>query len=182
MKSALYLIYVLNCFFLILTVLLQAGRGGGMALMGSGGGGGGSATMFGNRGATTFIQKMTIGAAVSFMSLSILLAFTSMASSSGDRGVIISEEERNAHMISSDGPIEEISDENEEVIPAVEEQPILIPESGLPPEFILPNLELTPPNLELTPGSSEETGIIPIFSDVSSDEENVNEENSEELE
>ena len=92
MIGALYFLYIVNCFFLIGVVLLQAGRGGGMSLMG-GAGGGGSATVFGIRGAATFVQKATVYSAVGFMSLSMLIAYKSMAPNATDRGVILSDEE-----------------------------------------------------------------------------------------
>lgn len=76
MIAAIYTLYILNCFFLILTVLLQAGRGGGISFAG-GGGGGGSSTVFGASGASTFMQKLTVASAVLFMSLSMLLAYMS---------------------------------------------------------------------------------------------------------
>lgn len=75
MIAAIYTLYILNCFFLILTVLLQAGRGGGISF--AGGGGGGSATVFGASGASTFMQKLTVASAVTFMTLSMLLAYLS---------------------------------------------------------------------------------------------------------
>lgn len=76
MIAAIYTLFIVNCFFLCLIVLMQSGKGGGMELMG-GGGGGGSATVFGNRGATTFVHKLTIGSAALFMFLSMLLAYLS---------------------------------------------------------------------------------------------------------
>lgn len=66
-------IYVLVCVFLILVVLLQAGRGGGMgAAMG-----GGSQTVFGGAGASNFLQRLTVISATLFMVLSAVLAYMS---------------------------------------------------------------------------------------------------------
>lgn len=84
MIVAIYTVFIINCFFLCLVVLLQSGKGGGMA--GIGGGGSGSATVFGNRGATTFVQKLTIASAALFMALSMLLAYLSTTSSATDAG------------------------------------------------------------------------------------------------
>ena len=56
---------------LILTVLLQAGKG---AAMGSGLGAGSSQTMFGSSGAGNFLTKLTTGIAILFMVTSLTLA------------------------------------------------------------------------------------------------------------
>ena len=65
---ALVVIYVIICFFLILVVLLQQGKGADIA---GAFGGGGSQTAFGARGATTFLHKLTTGAFVGFILLSV---------------------------------------------------------------------------------------------------------------
>lgn len=92
MKIAITLIYIINCFFLLMVVLLQAGRGSGLAL----GGGGGSATVFGNRGASTFLQKLTVWSAAGFMALSMVLAHMSSRRSSVEEGVFLDPEEVSA--------------------------------------------------------------------------------------
>ena len=51
-------VHVIVCVFLILVILLQAGKGGGM---GGAFGGAGAQTVFGGRGATTFLGKLTAG-------------------------------------------------------------------------------------------------------------------------
>jgi preprotein translocase subunit SecG len=67
---ALVLIYVFVCFFLILVVLLQQGKGADIA---GAFGGGGSQTAFGARGATTLLHKLTTGAFVGFIVLALVL-------------------------------------------------------------------------------------------------------------
>lgn len=69
--AALVVIYVVICFFLILVVLLQQGKGADIA---GAFGGGGSQTAFGARGATTFLHKLTTGAFVGFVVISLLLS------------------------------------------------------------------------------------------------------------
>jgi preprotein translocase subunit SecG len=75
-------IHVLICVALVLIVLLQAGRGGGLA----GAFGAQTAqTLFGGRGAATFLTKATAWLAGGFMLMSILLAVLSSRSQvSGD--------------------------------------------------------------------------------------------------
>jgi preprotein translocase subunit SecG len=69
--AALVVLYVIICFLLILGVLLQQGKGADIA---GAFGGGGSQTAFGARGATTFLHKLTTGAFVGFILLSIVLS------------------------------------------------------------------------------------------------------------
>lgn len=74
------IVHIGVCAFLILTVLLQAGKGGGMGALG----GGGSATVFGGRGASTFLSKLTSASAATFMVLAIVLARMSLDTSAID--------------------------------------------------------------------------------------------------
>lgn len=67
---ALVVIYVFVCFFLIMVVLLQQGKGADIA---GAFGGGGSQTAFGARGATTLLHKLTTGAFIGFIVLALLL-------------------------------------------------------------------------------------------------------------
>jgi preprotein translocase subunit SecG len=68
---ALVTIYIIICFFLILVVLLQQGKGADIA---GAFGGGSSQTAFGARGATTFLHKLTTGAFIGFVLISFLLS------------------------------------------------------------------------------------------------------------
>lgn len=69
-----YVAFIIICFTLIITVLLQPGKSGGL---GAAFGGGGS-TVFGASGGTSTFRKITTGAAILFMLLSLLLAFLSV--------------------------------------------------------------------------------------------------------
>jgi preprotein translocase subunit SecG len=69
--AALVVVYIIICFFLILVVLLQQGKGADIA---GAFGGGGSQTAFGARGATTFLHKLTTGAFVAFVLISVVLS------------------------------------------------------------------------------------------------------------
>lgn len=68
-------LHVVVCLVLILVVLLQSSKGGGLA--GAFGGGGGGQTMFGGQETATFLSKATTYLAVTFMVLSLVLAFLS---------------------------------------------------------------------------------------------------------
>ena len=67
-------IHVVVCLAMILIILLQTGKG---ADIGAAFGGGSSQTVFGSSGATTFLSKVTIIAAVVFMSTSFILTYFS---------------------------------------------------------------------------------------------------------
>jgi len=70
----LIVVHILIAALLITVVLMQSGRGGGLS--GAFGGGGGGQTLFGGRGATTFLTKMTWFLGAAFMVTSLLLALT----------------------------------------------------------------------------------------------------------
>jgi preprotein translocase subunit SecG len=78
-------VHVLVCLILIVAVLLQRGKG---AEIGAVFGGGGSSTVFGSRGAGTFLSRLTTGAAALFFITSLTLAILG----SGHRGSVFGEE------------------------------------------------------------------------------------------
>jgi preprotein translocase subunit SecG len=71
MITLLTVLHVFVCVFLILVVLLQPGKSGGMGAAF----GGASAAVFGARGATSFLGKVTAVCAVTFMLTSIGLSY-----------------------------------------------------------------------------------------------------------
>ena len=79
MTAFLVVLHILVCVFLILFVLLQPGARGGV---GAAFGGAGGATVFGGRGANTFLAKLTAAAAVIFMLTSISLSYFGSSSKS----------------------------------------------------------------------------------------------------
>lgn len=91
MLAFVIVLQVLVALFLIMVVLLQPGnRGGASAALG----GAGSDTVFGARGANTFLSKITFGAAVCFMVTNFALSY--MSSSDGERSVLEKLEETSA--------------------------------------------------------------------------------------
>ena len=83
-------IHIFVCFFLITIILFQRGKGAelGAAF------GGSSQTIFGSRGAATFLNKMTTIAAVVFMVTSLTLAIISSKSGSVVKKSPITEERK----------------------------------------------------------------------------------------
>jgi preprotein translocase subunit SecG len=63
MYTAIIIVHTLACIALILIVLLQTGKGADMGAAF----GGASQTLFGGSGGTTFLSKLTTGAAIVFM-------------------------------------------------------------------------------------------------------------------
>ncbi len=74
----LLIVHVLVSIFLICIVLLQSGKGAEMGAAF----GGSSQTLFGSRGAATFLNKLTTVAAILFMVTSLLLTMVTSKGSS----------------------------------------------------------------------------------------------------
>ena len=91
MYIALSVFHLLVTLGLILIVLLQSGKG---ADIGAAFGGGSSQTVFGGRGASTFLSKLTSALAIIFMLTS--LGLTILASQRGASSVIGTESPRPA--------------------------------------------------------------------------------------
>ena len=102
MTLFLTVVHVLVCLILIVSVLLQRGKG---AEIGAVFGGGGSSTVFGSRGAGTFLSRLTTGAAVVFFATSLTLAILG----SGRTGSVFGEEEEPAAAAPAGGAFEEVA-------------------------------------------------------------------------
>ncbi len=68
-----YTIHIIVCIFLILVVLLQQGKGADLSVFG----GGSTQTVFGARGAATFLHKMTVGGFIAFTLTTISIGLLS---------------------------------------------------------------------------------------------------------
>lgn len=75
MYSVLLIIHLFLSIVLVVSILLQAGKGGGLAA--AFGGGGPSETVFGGRGAATFLTKLTTVVGILFFITSFSLALLS---------------------------------------------------------------------------------------------------------
>ena len=75
-------VHVLVCLILVVLVLLQKGKG---AEIGAVFGGSSSATLFGSRGAGSFLTKLTTWSAIVFMATSFYLAYVALEADGGGR-------------------------------------------------------------------------------------------------
>lgn len=96
-------IHLTVCAFLIFIILIQSSKGAEMGAAF----GGSTQTLFGSRGAATFLNKLTTVAAIVFMLTSLSLAILSM-----NRGSVISKEipvrESPVKQIPGAGPLKEL--------------------------------------------------------------------------
>lgn len=74
-------LFVLTCILMVVVILMQASKGGGLAS--SFGGMGGAGGMLSARSATSFLQKTTIGLAVFYAVLCIIISFMSAGGPAG---------------------------------------------------------------------------------------------------
>jgi preprotein translocase subunit SecG len=71
MQSLILLIHILACMTLVILVLMQQGKGADLGAMGSGA----SQTVFGSRGAASFIVRLTVWVAIIFFVTSLALGY-----------------------------------------------------------------------------------------------------------
>jgi preprotein translocase subunit SecG len=74
MYTLIVVLHIVVSFALILVILLQTGKGSDIGAVF---GGGSSQTLFGSTGPTSFLSKLTAGAAIIFMLTSLFLAYFS---------------------------------------------------------------------------------------------------------
>jgi len=100
MTILLTIIHVLVSLFLIAVVLLQSGKGAeiGAAF------GGSSQTLFGSRGASSFLSKMTTGVAIAFMLTSLILAVVTTKGGSVVKKAPVTQEQKSTPVPT--GPIQ----------------------------------------------------------------------------
>jgi preprotein translocase subunit SecG len=113
MTALLTFIHVANCIALMIVVLLQAGRGAGMA--GVFGASSAGQQIFGGRGASGFLGRLTAILAIVFMFTSIGLTLLGPAKGGGARSVV-REAAREASMPTG-GPASGTATPSGEVVP-----------------------------------------------------------------
>ena len=114
MTVLLKVIHITVSFFLIFIVLIQSSKGAEMGAAF----GGSSQTLFGSRGAATFLSKLTTGAAIAFMLTSLLLAVVSVKGGSVVKKTIPAEQKTS--IPSQQGPLQ----------PGQQQMPIQAPQQG----------------------------------------------------
>ncbi len=80
MLTAVIILHVIVSIFLVIVVLLQAGKG---ASIGAAFGGASSQTLFGSAGPATFLAKITAACAVIFMMTSLYLTYMAASRATG---------------------------------------------------------------------------------------------------
>jgi len=86
MHLVLTFVHVLVCLALMAVILMQSGKGGNIA--GAFGVGGGSQTLFGGRGASTFLTKATMYLGIVFFATSLALGLMARTSGQAPRSLI----------------------------------------------------------------------------------------------
>ena len=114
MTVLLTIIHITVSFFLIFIVLIQSSKGAEMGAAF----GGSSQTLFGSRGAATFLSKLTTAAAIAFMLTSLFLAIVSVKSGSVVKKTMPAEQKTS--IPSQQGPIQ----------PGPQQAPIQVPQQG----------------------------------------------------
>ncbi|RJX34420.1 MAG: preprotein translocase subunit SecG [Desulfurivibrio sp.] len=141
MTNLLTIVHIVVCFFLVVIVLLQQGKGANMGATF----GGSSQTVFGSEGPLPLLNKVTTLAAITFMITSITLAYISSHKSTSS---VMKEFETQKAQES-----------------AIERSAEPLPQPGSTPD-----LPLTPAETPVTPAvppapAAERTGAAPVVAD-----------------
>jgi len=91
MAALITLVHIAACVSLVVAILLQSGKGGGLA---GAFGAGSSQTLFGGRGAATFLSRAATTLAVIFFLTSLTLGLASVRQSGASSHSLIQEEAR----------------------------------------------------------------------------------------
>ena len=134
MYAFLTALHLVICFGLVVSVLLQAGKGGGLAGAFGGQGGGGQA-IFGGRGAATFLSKATAVLGALFLLTALMLAMIPRGAEGPGRSLL-----------------------QERAQEASETQPATTPQGGQPVDAQLPGAGALPGESAQPPAGGAEEG------------------------
>jgi len=128
METLVTVIHILVALFMILVVLVQGGNQGGI---GAAFGGGNTQGVFGAAGATTFLGKLTYGAAIIFMMTSISL--TILQGTGGNVGFADKlKRQQTDHKADDEADEHGAAEEKEPKAPAAGEENAVAPEAAAP--------------------------------------------------
>lgn len=103
MYIAVVILHIIVCLFLIFIILIQSSKGAEMGAAF----GGSSQTLFGSRGAATFLSKLTTAAAVLFMITSLSLAIFSVRRTSVMSSAPVKQAPAIPPVAATPGPVQE---------------------------------------------------------------------------
>jgi preprotein translocase subunit SecG len=103
MYTAVVILHLIVCLFLIFIILIQSSKGAEMGAAF----GGSSQTLFGSRGAATFLSKLTSAAAILFMITSLSLAIFTIKRTSIMSSVPVKEAPAKPPVDTTAGPLQE---------------------------------------------------------------------------
>ncbi len=130
------IVHVIVCIAMILIILLQSGKG---ADIGAAFGGGSSQTVFGSTGAGTLLSKVTIGAAVIFMTTSIVLTyFAGKSAVTIDDKSLVSGQAAPQSSMPVQGAVPSGPEGKSEAVPEKTETPVPAAKEGAAPSATVP--------------------------------------------
>ncbi len=103
MYTAIVILHLIVCIFLIFIILIQSSKGAEMGAAF----GGSSQTLFGSRGAATFLSKLTTASAILFMVTSLTLAIFTIKQKSIMSSVPVQQSPATSGLDTAPGPIQE---------------------------------------------------------------------------
>ncbi len=103
MYTTIVILHLIVCLFLIFIILIQSSKGAEMGAAF----GGSSQTIFGSRGAATFLNKLTTVAAIVFMLTSLFLAILSVRRGSIMTSIPVKESPARPFSETTSGPLQE---------------------------------------------------------------------------
>jgi preprotein translocase subunit SecG len=163
------LLHIILCFVLMLVILLQPGKGADVGA--AFGGGGGSSTIFGPRGAGSFLSQATTIVAVLFMATSVTLAVYSNAAlrtgsdieneirrlQTQDEGEMYTVPEAKQSVAPDELPAEELFPTEEQPVDVVLDEPVEIGDASDAPAPEADELEVgITPEVEAEPAPAPE--------------------------
>jgi len=119
METFLIIIHFIVTVLLMIVILLQSSKGGGLA--GVFGGGGAMGTVFGGRGAASFLSKLTTVLAALFLGMALLISYIDKGKAVDQN--IVAEEMRKRRESSPASVLPTVPSESGQTLPATQSVP-----------------------------------------------------------